>query len=95
VTEGDPIERQLEKIINQEEEMDESAELIYTKREDGVLSEYNPRADMWDIAQEIQEEKGKMRVLKRESRVGVDDNVKKIEGKNDGETEPTVGNSST
>jgi len=88
VVEGDPIERQLEKIQNQEEEMDESAEIIFTGRDEGVLSEYNPRADMWEVAQNIQENKVKMKVLKNESSAGK-------EGKSDGGAESTEGNTGT
>lgn len=49
-TEGEPLERKLERIIHNGENTDEGAPSIFTDRKDGVLPAYDIRADKWDIA---------------------------------------------
>lgn len=49
-TEGETIEDKVTRALTGEEGIDENASIIYTERKDGVLPEYNPRADKWEIA---------------------------------------------
>lgn len=49
-TEGETIEDKVTRALTGEEGIDESASIIYTERKDGVLPEYNPRTDKWEIA---------------------------------------------
>lgn len=44
------LEHKLEAMIANEEPIDGTAELIYTKKRDGVLPAYNPRTEKFDNA---------------------------------------------
>lgn len=50
--EGEPIERELEKIMSEGTELAVTGPPIYTAKKDGVLPEYNIRTDRFDIGQE-------------------------------------------
>lgn len=52
--EGISIEQQLRDLVNNETSVGitETSPTIYTERKDGVMPEYNIRADKWDIAME-------------------------------------------
>lgn len=47
---GETIEQKVNRIVNNKEPIEDSAPLIYTDRKEGVLPDYNPRADRWDAA---------------------------------------------
>lgn len=48
--EGETIEQKVRRILENNEPILDGAEAIFTERKDGVLPEYNPRTDKWDIA---------------------------------------------
>ena len=48
--EGISIERKLERVINSNEPIDNTAPIIYTERKEGVLPQYDVRTDRFDIA---------------------------------------------
>lgn len=48
--EGEPIEIKVKRMVENGIESGDSAPLIYTERREGVVSEYNPRTDKWDVA---------------------------------------------
>lgn len=50
--EGETIETKVERLLNNEDTMDEGKELIYTRPEDGVIPNFNIRHDHWDDAYE-------------------------------------------
>ena len=65
---GEPIERKLERLINNNEPIGESLDPIYMERKDGVLAEYNIRTDRFEIAVEAMDKVSKSRIAKREER---------------------------
>lgn len=50
--EGEPIERELEKIMSEGTDLAVTGPPIYTAKKDGVLPEYNIRTDRFDIGQD-------------------------------------------
>lgn len=49
--EGESIENKVRRITENNEPINDSAPIIYTNRDDGVLPAYNIRTDRWEIAQ--------------------------------------------
>lgn len=49
--EGEPIERELERLIDGDNTLTSSGAPIYTKKGDGVLPEYDIRTSRMDIAE--------------------------------------------
>lgn len=47
-TEGKILEYEIEAMMQNQEPIHGSAELIFTKKRDGVLAAYNPRTDKFD-----------------------------------------------
>lgn len=96
--EGETIENKVERIVNNQEGLDDGSPSIYTERKDGVLDAYNIRADKWDLAidamglahnQDLQKRmKG---ISDREEALKELNNKEKglsEEGKNEGKNEP-------
>lgn len=48
--EGETIEEQVERMVNNNEPIEGEAPLTYTERKDGVLPEYDIRTDRFEIA---------------------------------------------
>lgn len=48
--EGETIETKVFRALTNEEGIESDVGIIYTERKDGVLPEYNPRTDKWEIA---------------------------------------------
>lgn len=49
---GETIEQKVARIVVNKEPIRDGAPLTYTEKEKGVMDEYNPRADRWEIAAE-------------------------------------------
>ena len=47
---GETIEQKIRRVVNNKEPITDGAPLTYTDRKDGVLPEFNPRADRWEEA---------------------------------------------
>lgn len=52
VYEGESIENKVERVVQNNEPIQDGAEIIYTEKKDGVQAQYNIRTDKWDVAQE-------------------------------------------
>lgn len=52
LTEGESIEKKIDRMTESDEPIEETAPMIYTKKTDGVIPAYDIRTDKWDIAQE-------------------------------------------
>ena len=52
VTEGEPIELKIERVVSNKEPITDGAPAIYTERKEGVISAYNIRTDRFEIAAE-------------------------------------------
>lgn len=90
--EGEVIERKVERIMNNNEPLTDGApyQPIYTDRKDGVIPEYNPRTDKWDLAIEAMDkvtgEKRAKRAENHKPNKTEDNQTKPNEGKPTGQT---------
>lgn len=75
--EGETIEQKIRRIMDQNEPITDGAELIFTERKDGILPEYNPRTDKWDIALDAMTTVAKTNIAKREAKIV---EMKKVSG---------------
>lgn len=50
VTEGESIEKKIERMVDSQEPIGETAPIVYTKKSDGVIAAYDIRTDKWDVA---------------------------------------------
>lgn len=65
--EGETIEMKLQRVVNNNEPIEDTAPIIYTARKDGVRPEFDCRADRWDIAITMQDWGTKTQLAKRQS----------------------------
>lgn len=65
-SEGELLIHKVDRIVNNGEPLTDGTSLIYTERKDGVLPEYNIRADRRDIAVKAMDIHAKARAAKRE-----------------------------
>lgn len=83
-TDGEPIEQKIERVVHNGEPMDEGAALVYTERKEGVVAQFNPRSDRFEIAVDAMDQVSKTRIAKRESKIiempKQDDGVEPIHG---------------
>lgn len=63
---SEPIERKLERMVNNNEPLSDGAAITYTERQDGVLPELDPRTDRWEHAVEARDKIAKSKLAKRE-----------------------------
>lgn len=47
---GESIERKVQRIVEENEPIEDGAPIIFQERADGVKPEYNIRTDRWDVA---------------------------------------------
>lgn len=66
--EGQTIEQKIEKILNNKEPIKDGAPIIYSERNEGVISAYNIRTDRWEIATEAMDTIHKNAIAKREGK---------------------------
>lgn len=85
LTQGEPIEEKVRRVVDNNEPIEDTAPMIYTERKEGILQEYNIRADKWDIAQsamqQVNDSKRKMVANKIAKSDGVNNNVEKADKK--------------
>lgn len=62
--EGEPIEHKVQRIVLNNEPIEDGAEIIYTEKKDGVLPQYNIRTDKWEIAQNAMDLAQQQRIAK-------------------------------
>jgi|LSQX01.3.fsa_nt_gb hypothetical protein len=63
--EGETIEQKMERVIENNEPISDSAPIIYTERTDGVLPQYDVRTDRFEIAIDAMDKVSKTHVAKR------------------------------
>lgn len=68
--EGERIEEKIDRILNNNEPISDGAPIIYTERKDGVMPEYNIRADKWDIAIDAMDKVEESNRMKRDIAAG-------------------------
>lgn len=64
--EGETIEEKMDRIVNNNEPISDGAPLIYTERKEGVMPEYDIRADKWDIAIDAMDKVAESNKMKRD-----------------------------
>lgn len=62
---GETIEAMVKRMTTTNEPIDGSAPIIFTPRKDGVINQYNIRADKWDEAMKNMEQVARNRQEKR------------------------------
>ena len=50
ITEGESIEKKIERMTESQEPIGETAPIVYTKKSDGIVPAYDIRTDKWDVA---------------------------------------------
>lgn len=87
---GERIEEKIERIMQNKEPISDGAPLIFTERKDGVLPEYDPRTDRFEVAIDAMDKVASSKRAKREERLKA---VKggKTEDKGDSGAEPIQG----
>lgn len=68
-TTGETIEEMVRRMVNNGEPIGNPVPLIYTERKDGVLPQYDIRADKYDIAIDSMNHASKAHRTKREERI--------------------------
>ena len=61
---GEIIEDKVKRLTENKEPIKDAAPLVYTKKVDGVLPQYNIRTDKWDLVQGKMEAANKQKILK-------------------------------
>lgn len=84
--EGETIEEKVNRIVNNNEPITDGAPIIFTEKKDGVLPEYNPRTDRWDVALTAMEKIDQARKAKKERGVKPEDFGKDVPNKLEGGT---------
>lgn len=62
---GERLEQKINRIVNNNEPIEDSSPLIYTERKDGVLPAYDIRTDRWDVAIDAMDKVDKAHQAKR------------------------------
>ena len=66
-TEGETIERKIERILENKENITDGAPEIFTERKEGVLAGFDIRTDRWEIAAEAMDSVSRSNIAKRDS----------------------------
>lgn len=98
ITEGEPIEHKIERVVSNKEPITDGAPSIFTERKDGVVAAYNIRTDRWEVASEAMDKvsgsiqakrdaKGKVSKSKEESKTEAKKETKVVDLKVDNVSE--------
>lgn len=85
ITEGETIETKVRRIVEEKEPISDTAPIIYTKREDGVIAGYNIRTDRFDVAISAMDTVNKAKIATRNAKNETEesDSNKEIESNTD------------
>ena len=62
--EGERIETKCARVVENNEPITDGAPMIYTEKRNGVMPQYNIRADKWEIAQETMNRVNREKIAK-------------------------------
>lgn len=79
-TEGETIEKKVERIVQNKEPITDGAPLIFTEKKDGVLPAYDIRTDRFDIAIDAMDKYHAANAAKSKNVADVKEVPDKIEG---------------
>lgn len=68
--EGETIEMKIRRIVENNEPITDTSPVIYTERADGVIADYDIRADRWEYAVEAKDKIARTNIAKREQGIG-------------------------
>lgn len=93
---AETIEEKVRRLLNNKDDIGQEVPPIYTERKDGVLPQYDIRADKWDIALDAMTTASKTNTAKREAKIKADEEAKQakiieMKAKEDGKTESVDG----
>lgn len=91
VSEGETIEQKVDRMMNNNEPITDSADIIYTERREGILPGYNIRTDRFDVAIDAMTAIDKTFKAKREDRIQAREAKVVDMPKTDGGAETTQG----
>lgn len=85
ITEGETIETKVRRIVEEKEPISDTAPIIYTNREDGVIAGFNIRTDRFDIALSAMDQVNKAKIATRngKNKVEESDTNKEFESNTD------------
>lgn len=85
ITEGETIETKVRRIVEEKEPISDTAPIIYTKRENGVIAGFNIRTDRFDVALSAMDKVNKAKIATRngENKTEESDSNKEIESNTD------------
>ncbi|AXH78044.1 MAG: hypothetical protein [Microviridae sp.] len=66
--EGESIEEKVRRITENNEPISDSAPIVYTNREDGVIPDHDIRTDRWDVAVEAMDKVAKGKIAQRDQK---------------------------
>lgn len=91
IREGETIETKIRRITEEKAPITDTAPIIYTNREDGVIAGYNIRTDRFDIALSAMDRVNKAKIATRngKNRVEESDTNKEIESNTDTQNKET------
>lgn len=79
--EGETIEQKVERIVTMKEPISDASPIIFTERNAGVMPEYNPRTDRWEIAVDAMDKIHKGKIAKSEGKViKLNEDSNKVDG---------------
>ena len=67
--EGETIEEKIERVVNSGEPITDGAPIIYTERKQGVLPEFNPRTDRFEVAIDAMDKVARSKIASREENI--------------------------
>lgn len=67
--EGETIETKVKRALSNGEGIQDSAQVIYTERKNGVLPEYDIRTDRWEVAIEAMDKISKDNTARRKENI--------------------------
>lgn len=85
IKEGETIESKVKRIVESKEPISDTAPIIYTNRDDGVIAGYNIRTDRFDVALSAMDTVNKAKIATRngKNKVEESDSNKEIESNTD------------
>lgn len=94
-SEGESIEAKIRRILANKEGISDTAEPIFTERKDGVIPDYNIRADKWEIVADAMDKKAEHLRDKRAGKVVKLEDKKEAKKEADGKPESSQGTTQT
>lgn len=67
--EGETIETKVKRALTNGEGVRETAQIIYTERKQGVMPEFDPRTDRWEVAIDAMDKISKDNTAKRKENI--------------------------